>query len=56
MMNAKLVFLLGGLASLAGIYALARRAHAPQKAVAKEDMKRWENEGGNVPSVPTPSP
>jgi len=29
------------------------RAH---KRVVKEDLNRWEGEGGNVPAVATPSP
>ena len=56
MLNTKLVFLVSGLVSMAGIYALARRLPTPRKALPKEDVKRWENEGGNVPNVPTPRP
>ena len=26
------------------------------KAAVKEDLNRWEGEGGNVPAVATPSP
>jgi hypothetical protein len=26
------------------------------KGAVKEDLRRWEGEGGNVPSVATPSP
>jgi hypothetical protein len=26
------------------------------KALVKEDIRRWEDEGGNVPAVATPSP
>jgi hypothetical protein len=57
-MNAKTLFLLGGFLSLAGVYALARprQAEATGKALPKDPVKNWENEGGNVPNVPTPSP
>jgi hypothetical protein len=30
-----------------------QRAH---RRVVKEDLNRWEGEGGNVPAVATPSP
>lgn len=26
------------------------------KVAVKEDLRRWEDEGGNVPAVATPSP
>ena len=57
-MNTKALFLLGGLLSLAGVYALARprQAQAGPVALPKDPVKNWENEGGNVPNVPTPSP
>jgi hypothetical protein len=57
-MNTKTLFLLGGLLSLAGVYALARprEDEAARKALPKDPVKNWENEGGNVPNVPTPSP
>jgi hypothetical protein len=32
---------------------LGPRREAPQ---IREDLKRWEGEGGNVPAVATPSP
>ena len=56
-MNTKALFLLGGLLSLAGVYALARprQAQAGPVALPKDPVKNWENEGGNVPNVPTPS-
>ena len=52
-------------ASLVGITALAafltycfRQAARSQsaKAEVKDDLRRWEGEGGNVPAVATPSP
>lgn len=57
-MNTKTLFLLGGLLSLAGVYALARprQDKSTGHAIAKDPVKNWENEGGNVPNVPTPSP
>ena len=38
-------------------YCLQRR-RSPGRATpdAKEDLKRWEGEGGHVPAVATPSP
>ena len=35
-------------------YYLGREARAQPKL--REDINRWEGEGGNVPSVATPSP
>jgi len=52
-------------ASLVGIAALAafltycyRQAVKNQstRAEVKDDLRRWESEGGNVPAVATPSP
>jgi hypothetical protein len=54
-MNSRFLMVLTGLASVAGAYALARRMQLPEKVAIKEDVTRWESEGGNVPSVPTPS-
>lgn len=31
------------------------KKHSPKTAV-KEDLTRWEGEGGNVPAVATPAP
>jgi len=48
-----------GLAGLAGLlgycFYRARGTQQVQKEV-KEDLRRWEDEGGNVPAVATPSP
>ncbi len=48
-----------GIAALAAILAYcfqhARKAHAT-KGEVKEDLRRWESEGGNVPAVATPLP
>jgi hypothetical protein len=51
-----------GIASLAAIvsYCFYRGQCAQNakgtKAEVKEDVRRWESEGGNVPAVATPSP
>ena len=35
-----------------GWFAILKRV----KAEVKDDLRRWESEGGNVPAVATPSP
>jgi hypothetical protein len=51
-----------GIASLAAIvsYCFYRGQSAKSaqsaKADVKEDVRRWESEGGNVPAVATPAP
>ena len=48
-----------GVAALAAFiaYCFHRGASASgTKAEAKDDLPRWEGEGGNVPAVATPSP
>jgi hypothetical protein len=55
-MTNKMLLTVAGLAALVS-YAFYRGRHA--KAVTagiKEDLGRWEAEGGNVPAVATPSP
>ena len=48
--------------SIAGLAAFVsycfHRGHSAQatKAEVKHDLRRWEDEGGNVPQVATPSP
>lgn len=32
------------------------QTHRAHRRVVKEDLNRWEGEGGNVPAVATPSP
>jgi hypothetical protein len=48
-----------GIAALAGIltycYRQAKGSQAARGQV-KEDLRRWEGEGGNVPAVATPGP
>ncbi len=52
--------MLVAVAALTGFvaYCFQRGASPRREAVpeAKEDLKRWEGEGGNVPAVATPSP
>jgi len=49
-----------GVAALAGILTYCYRQAKAHKSAArgqvKEDLRRWEGEGGNVPAVATPSP
>jgi hypothetical protein len=48
-----------GVAALAGILAYCYRQAKSGQAVrreVKEDLRRWEGEGGNVPAVATPAP
>lgn len=48
-----------GVAALAGILTYCYRQAQSSQAVrgqVKEDLRRWEGEGGNVPSVATPEP
>jgi hypothetical protein len=49
-----------GVATLAGIltycYRQAKAHQAASHGQVKEDLRRWEGEGGNVPAVATPSP
>ena len=37
-------------------YCYYRGCNTAPKKVVKEDLTRWEGEGGNVPAVATPSP
>ena len=48
-----------GIAGLAAFVGYCfHKAQVPQraKAEAKEDLRRWEGEGGNDPAVATPEP
>jgi cytosine/adenosine deaminase-related metal-dependent hydrolase len=49
-----------GIAALAGIltycYRQAKSGQTVARGQVKEDLRRWEGEGGNVPAVATPSP
>ena len=55
-MTSKALLSIVGLAAFIG-YCLHRGQCAKAaKSEVKEDLKRWEGEGGNVPSVATPAP
>ena len=45
----------GAAAAAALGYLRARRAHLEKKEL-KQEIANWEDEGGNVPQVPTPAP
>lgn len=48
-----------GIAAVAAFVAYCfRRGHSlrDNRTEAKDDLRRWEGEGGNVPAVATPSP
>ncbi|HZZ93876.1 MAG TPA: hypothetical protein VFE23_15045 [Usitatibacter sp.] len=53
---------IGGFIALAGLaafiaYCFRRNAQLRAEGLeARDDLKRWEAEGGNVPAVATPSP
>ncbi len=49
------LFGITGLAAFLG-YCLYKGQCAHKKTEVKEDLRRWEGEGGNVPAVATPSP
>jgi hypothetical protein len=52
----KTIVALAALSAFIG-YCFYRGLHAANtKAEVKADLHRWEDEGGNVPSVATPSP
>ena len=45
-----------GFATFVGYCFYKAQSAQRAKAEVKEDLRRWEGEGGNVPAVPTPSP
>jgi len=45
----------GGAAGLGYCYYRGQCARR-DKLTAKEELKRWEDEGGNIPTVETPTP
>ncbi len=52
----RLLLSVAGLAAIVG-YCLYRGQSAKvAKTEVREDLGRWEGEGGNDPAVPTPSP
>lgn len=54
-MNTKLILLLTALAASAGVFAAMRGTQTRKAPKLPEDIKNWENEGGNVPAIPTPT-
>ena len=54
-MRASLVGVVALAAFLTYCFRQATQGHAA-KAEVKDDLRRWEGEGGNVPAVATPSP
>lgn len=52
----RLLFALAGAAAGVGYcYYCGRKSKSLHREI-KEDVHRWEAEGGNVPEVPTPTP
>lgn len=52
-----LVFLMAALAIVAIAWYMGRRSRARgEKRILKEQVQTWEDEGGNVPEVPTVTP
>ena len=47
---------LAGLATLVGYCFYRAKGTQQVKKEVKEDLRRWEGEGGNDPAVATPSP
>jgi hypothetical protein len=55
-MTGKLVVGIAGLAAFVSYCFWRGQGARESKREAKEDLGRWEGEGGNVPAVATPSP
>ena len=52
-----LLVVLGAAVAVAAAYAYLRATrHHEETRALKSDIRAWENEGGNVPQVPTPGP
>ena len=47
---------IAGLAAILGYCFYKGQCAKSAKTEVKEDLRRWEDEGGNVPAVATPSP
>jgi hypothetical protein len=47
---------IGGLAAFVGYCFYKGHCAKTAKTQVKEELRRWESEGGNVPAVATPSP
>ena len=55
-MTGKLVVGIAGLAAFIGYCFWRGESARAAKLEVKEDLGRWESEGGNVPAVATPAP
>lgn len=56
-MKASLAMMILGAGAAATAYNFLRvRRHRHEKRGLKEEIRKWEDEGGNVPHVPTVSP
>lgn len=55
-MTGKLIVALASLAGFVGYCFYRGECAKAVKKEVKEDLGRWEGEGGNVPTVATPSP
>jgi hypothetical protein len=55
-MTKKMLLTVAGLAAFVSYCFHRSQGARAAKAEIKEDLGRWEGEGGNVPTVATPSP
>jgi hypothetical protein len=55
-MTNKMLISVAGLAAFVSYCFHRGRCAQATKAEVKQDLRRWEDEGGNVPHVATPSP
>ena len=55
-MTSRMLLSVAGLAAFVSYCFHRGRCAQATKAEVKQDLRRWEDEGGNVPQVATPSP
>ncbi len=55
-MSFRIIAGVAGIAAVVGYCFWRGQAAREAKLEAKEDLGRWEGEGGNVPAVATPTP
>lgn len=55
-MSSKVILGVAGLAAFVSYCFYRGQCARATKTEVKEDLRRWEGEGGNVPAVATPSP
>ena len=55
-MSARVFLSVAGLAAFVGYCFYRGECAKSTRQEVKEDLRRWEGEGGNVPAVATPSP